>query len=79
VRVLREKLQRVEAAAGDDVSMLQALGLREYTGIDSDRGRYRKVLRVPEFEPVDDPSQEDPPPAEIEPLGARFLYNREIR
>ena len=76
MRVLRQRLQHIEQAAAGDVIVLQAMGLAPYVGIDTNRGKPRQVVRDPEFVPVDDPSEEDEPPREVETLGSRFVWNK---
>lgn len=78
MKVLRETLARIEAATGHDETILQMLGLREYVGTDSARGKPRKVIREPVVTPCDSPGEEDLSlPVEVDTLGKRFLYNRE--
>lgn len=76
MRVLRQRLRRIEQAAAGDVIVLQAMGLAPYVGKDTNRGKPRQVIRDPEFVPVDDPSEEDMVVSEVETLGQRFVWNK---
>ena len=76
MKVLRERLRHIEEAAAGDATLLQAMGLAPSVGIDTNRGKPRRVVRDPEFIPVDDPADEDPAPREGETLGARFVWNK---
>ena len=76
MRVWRNRLRRIEEAAAGDVIVLQAMGLVPYVGIDTNRGKPKQVIREPEFIPVDDPSEEDELPREVETLGARFVWHK---